>query len=466
MNSAPPDRANPGKKAKPPIGRNFNRFWFGSLSSNLADGLMLTALPLIAAMLTNDPLLVSLLAVARFLPWLLFGLFAGAVVDRVDRVRLMVGVNVVRAALIAGLAAVVATGSATIWVLIVVMFMAMTCEVFYDLAGRAMLPDIVRAGTIDRANGRLISGQTITEDFGGAPLAGFLFVVAASLPLAVNAGAYLVGALVLLGLPLAVRRPAQPEGAETKEAEPSGNPFRSILTEIGAGMRYTFGDASLRSLVLFGAITNIGIMAMNAVMVLLVRDHFGVPAALFGVFMSATAVGAIIGAALTGRLVARFGRFPIQVVGFLLQSLSCVVVGLAPNAYTAAAAWVLLGGIATVCNTVMVSAIQVVVPGSMLGRMMSCAQCLGYGLTPVGSLLGGLIGRIDLRFPAIFAGVLILVALLTVLPALRDFARRAGEVERAARDWEAREGQVDRGRDLDQGESREDPGHEEGWKEP
>jgi MFS family permease len=114
MTTQTPRGADDAKENLTPLGRNFNRFWAGSLSSNLADGLMLTALPLIAAMLTNDPLLVSLLAVARFLPWLLFGLFAGAIVDRVDRVRLMVGVNVARAALIAGLAAVVATGNATI----------------------------------------------------------------------------------------------------------------------------------------------------------------------------------------------------------------------------------------------------------------------------------------------------------------------------------------------------------------
>lgn len=440
-----------GRKPSTPMGRDFNRFWVGSLSSNLADGLMLTALPLIAAMLTNDPLLVSLLAVARFLPWLLFGLFAGAIVDRVDRVRLMVGVNVARAALIAGLAALVATGNAGIWVLIAVMFLAMTCEVFYDLAGRAMLPDIAPTGTIDRANGRLISGKTITEDFGGAPLAGLLFVVAASLPLAVNAGAYLLGALVLLGLPLAVRRPKPPEGAQTRAAEPGGNIFRSVLSEIGAGMRYTFGDAPLRALVLFGAATNIGLMAMNAVMVLLVRDHFGVPAALFGVFMSATAVGAVVGAALTGRLVARFGRFPLQAGGFLLQAVCCVLVGMAPNAYTAALVWALLGAVMTMSNTVMVSAIQVVVPSSMLGRMMSCAQFLGYGLTPVGSLLGGLIGRIDLRFPAVFAGLVVLVALAWVLPSLRSITQRADAAERAAQERESAE---------DQGEQGDEPGRE------
>lgn len=405
-----------------PLGGNFNRFWLGSLSSNLADGLMLTALPLIAAVLTSDPLLVSLLAVARYLPWLLFGLLAGAVVDRVDRVRLMGVANILRAVLVAALAVIVATGNATIWTLIVVMFLVMSCEVFYDLAGRAMLPDIAPSGTLERANGRLVTGQTVTEDFGGAPLAGFLFVVAAALPLAVNAGAYALGALVLFGLPLAVRRPQ--EAREETAAAP-----RPMVTEIRQGMGYTFGDPTLRMMVLFGAVTNIGLMAMNAVMVLLLKDHFEVSAALFGVFMSTMAVGAVVGGLVVGRLVGLMGRFRLQVIGFLLLSLCCVAVALAPNVYAAAAVWTLLGAVMIVSNTVMVSAIQVVVPGHMLGRMLSCSQVLGYGLTPLGSLVGGLLGRLDLRYPALFAGVFVLVALLMSIPAFRDMSERAAAAE-------------------------------------
>lgn len=417
-----------------PLGRNFNRFWLGSMSSNLADGLMLTALPLIAAMLTSDPLLVSFLAVARYLPWLLFGLFAGAVVDRVDRVRLMVGANVLRGVLVAVLAVLVATGHATIWTLIAVMFLVMSCEVFYDLAGRAMLPAVAPSGTLERANGRLVSGQTVTEGFGGAPLAGFLFVVAAALPLAVNAGAYVLGALILLGLPLAVRRPCGPA-----ETEPAAR--KSVVADIREGMGYTFGDPSLRAMTLFGAISNIGLMALNAVMVLLVKDHFEVPVSLFGVFMATTAVGAVIGGVVAGRVLALVGRFRLQVTGFLLMGLCYVAIALAPNAYVAAAVATLLGAVMTISNTVLLSVIQVVVPGHMLGRMMSCSQMLGYGLTPVGALIGGLLGRVDLRYPALFAGVVVLVALLMVLPALRDLGERVTAVERDTADHDGQEGQ-------------------------
>lgn len=89
----------------PGLGGAFARFWTGSLSSNLADGVMFTALPMAAAMLTEDPLLVSGLAVARFLPWLLTGLVAGVVVDRRDRVRLMAAANTVRGGALASVAA-------------------------------------------------------------------------------------------------------------------------------------------------------------------------------------------------------------------------------------------------------------------------------------------------------------------------------------------------------------------------
>ncbi|MBR8741702.1 MFS transporter [Nocardiopsis sp. MG754419] len=437
MNSARPTRKSTRRRG-PALGRNFHRFWTGSLSSNLADGLMLTALPMLAATLTNDPFLVSLIAVARFLPWLLFGLLAGAVVDRVDRVRLMVGANLARALVVAGLAVVVATGNASIWTIVLAMFLAMCFEVLYDLAGRAMLPDIAPAGTLERANGRLVGGRTVTEDFGGAPLAGFLFVIAAALPLAVNAGAYLLGALVLLGLPLAVRRPGSPDGEAAGVGRSGGGARTSLFDEIREGLRYTFGDASIRAMVLFGAATNIGLMAMNAVMVLLVTDHFGVPLSLFGAFMASLAAGALVGAILAGWLVARLGRFPLQVGGFVLQGTLCALVAVAPNVSIAVVAWTVLGAVMAVSNTVLLGVVQRVVPGAMLGRMMSCSQFLGFGLTPVGSVLGGLLGRVDLRIPSLFAAGVVLLCLVLVLPALRRLAHRADAIEREADECERR----------------------------
>lgn len=422
------------------MGRDFNRFWAGSLSSNLGDGMMLVALPLVAAMLTNDPLLVAGLTMVRFLPWLMIGLFAGVVVDRVDRVRLMVLTNFGRGGALVVLALLILTGHASIWVLYAVMFTVMVCEVFYDLAGRAMLPDIAPAGAIDRANSRLVGGQTVMQQFAGGPIAGFLFAVAAFLPLAVNAGAYVLGALVLLGLPLAVRRPKRPEGeaADAAENRPGSGPVRSVLADVWEGLVFVFRQSSLGPVMGFNMVVNMAMLAQSAVLVLLVREHFGVPAVLYGVFIGTSAVGAIVGASTVGLLVARLGRFRTELMLFSLGGLALVLLGLAPNAYVAAAAWTLVGYTMTSSNIVLIGAIQLIVPGAQMGRVMSCVQMFGAGFGVFGALLGGLLGRVELFYVPVAAGAVVLVALLLSARRLRAVisqadASEAAQVAEAAR---------------------------------
>ncbi|WP_121181746.1 MFS transporter [Nocardiopsis sp. Huas11] len=450
-----------GQGEAPPLGRSFHRFWTGSLASNLADGVMLTALPLLAAALTQDPLAVSALTAARYLPWLLFGLFAGALVDRVDRVRAMVGANLLRAAAIVVLAVLTATGHAGVALLCAVMFTVMTCEIVYDLAGRALLPALAR-GSVDRANGRLVAGREVMEEFVGAPTAGFLFVVAAALPLAVNAGAYVLGAVVLLGLPAAVRRPTtvrrspgRPGGngvdgaadgtgggaaggtggasGDTTGAAPRTGAVRSVLRDVGEGLRFIFRDPPLRGLVLFSSAVNLAAGAQLAVFVLLVRTHFGVPEALYGVFLAVAAVGAIGGAVLASRVGARLGRFRGIVGGFLGQAGLCAVFALAPGPVVAALAWALVAAASTLAATLSSGVLQQIVPERLLGRVMGARRMLGVGLIPVGALVGGALGRIDLRLPLLFAAAVFAVATLLALRHLRTTSERADEAERTAR---------------------------------
>lgn len=401
-------------------GRVFNRFWVGSLSSNLADGMMIIALPLVAAVLTDDPLLVSGLFVARFLPWVLLGLVAGVVVDRVDRGRLMVVTNLVRASALVVLAVLIATGSAGIWPLYAVMFAVMTCEVFYDIAGRAMLPDVAPEGTIDRANGRLEGGKTVTQDFAGGPLAGFLFVVAAFLPLAVNSAAYLLGALVLLGLPIAVRKPH-------RNTEPGERP--ALLADLREGFAFVFRGSSLGPVLLFSVALNMAFMGLEGVMVLLARDRFGVAPSLYGVFVGSSAVGALVGATAVGRMVAGFGRFRLELVMLTVTGLCFLAFGLAPNAYLAATAWVLLGFAITASNILMLGAIQIIVPGRQMGRVMSMVAVSGTAFGPVAALLAGLLGRVALYLVPVASGTLVLAALACAIRALRRVFTEADQLE-------------------------------------
>lgn len=396
------------------------------MSSNLADGAMLTALPMIAALLTNDPLLVAGLTVVRFLPWLLLGLVTGAIADRVDRGKLMIAANTVRAGVLVILAALVATGTANIAMLYVAMFVVMCCEIFYDISAQAMVPQLVPAGALDRANARLVGGRIVADNFAGTPLAGLLFVVAAALPVAVNAGAYLLGALILLGLPLSARSP----GPTKTSTPPRDGLIRPLLSEARDGLRFVYGDRPLRSVVVLSTVTNMAIVSQASVLVLLVRDHFGVPDSLYGVFLSGAAVGGIIGALLVKRMIDAIGRFPTVMSALVLMALSCVGFGLAPNALTAALAWALVAMAGALCSTVTMGCAQLIVPSDLRGRVMACVRMFGYGLAPLGALVSGLLGRIDLRLPSVVAGIAILLVSLIVARSMRVVITRADEAEK------------------------------------
>ncbi|MBR8744931.1 MFS transporter [Nocardiopsis sp. MG754419] len=414
-------QTRPGRPVRG-LGRDFNRFWVGSMSSSVADGIMATVLPLMAAMFTNDPVLVAGLAFVRFLPWLIFGLFVGALVDRLDRGKVLIVANLVRAATLVALAVVVAAGNATILTLYAVMFVVMSCEAFYDIGGRALMPELVAKTSLDRANSRIVGGRVVVQDFGGAPIGGLLIVVAAALPLAVNAGAYLLGALILIGLPLSARRPR----AEVQNAR---RPAVSILASVREGTTFLWNDRPLRYLALHGSLVAMGFMLQSSVLVLILRVHFGVPEALYGVFISSAAVGALLGALSVSRVVAFLGRFRTQVIAFTVMGVGCIGFIVSPNAYVAGFFWALIAVAMALSNTVTIGVAQLAIPAELRGRVLGSVQIFAMTFNAVGALIGGFLGRVDLRLPSLIGGVVVITATLLLLPALRTMARRADEAE-------------------------------------
>jgi MFS family permease len=170
-------------------GTGFARLWAAQGISNLGDGVYGTALPLLAATLTRDPLLVSLVSFAEWLPWLLFGLLSGALLDRLDRRRVMWTVDVVRFAVVGGLAVAVVVDRASVALLAAVGFLLGTGQTLVDTGAHSILPALVsREGQrLERANGRLVGTQVVTQELAGPPAGGFLFSVAGWIPFAVDA---------------------------------------------------------------------------------------------------------------------------------------------------------------------------------------------------------------------------------------------------------------------------------------
>jgi MFS family permease len=164
-----PEGGEPGR-----LGLPFWRLWSASGLSNLADGLVKIALPLVAVTLTDSPGLVAGVTLAVTLPWLLFALPAGALADRVDRRLAMVTANVVRAAAVAVLAVTLVLGlessPAAIWALYAVALLLGTAETVYDTCAQSILPQVVSRDRLPRANGRLIAAELTANEFVGPPL--------------------------------------------------------------------------------------------------------------------------------------------------------------------------------------------------------------------------------------------------------------------------------------------------------
>src|SRR5574341_97636 len=221
------------------LGAAFRRMWAAQGISNAGDGVYLTALPLLAASLTRDPLPVSAVMFAQWLPWLLFGLVTGALLDRWDRVRVMWTVDACRFAVVGALAAAVLLGWASIPLLMAVGFLLGTGQTLVDTAAHTLVPALVSRDPrrLERANSRLLGTQVVADQLAGPPLGGALFSVAAWSPFLVDAVSFGLSSALMARLP----------GRERGRAH-IGGPRTTIRADIAEGLRFLLRHRLLRAM--------------------------------------------------------------------------------------------------------------------------------------------------------------------------------------------------------------------------
>jgi MFS family permease len=405
--------------ARPVLGPEYRKLWTASTISNLGDGVTLTAGPLLAATLTRDPVLVAGVAFAQRVPWLLFPLISGALVDRLDRRRVMGYVDAARTALIGALGVAVLLGWASLPLMYAIFFLMGTLETLFDNASQAILPAVVSREQLERANSRLYAAEIVSNELAGPPLGGFLFGVAVAVPFLLDAGTYAAAAALVLAL----RGGFRPERSE-------GAPPTTLAAEIGEGLRWLWNHRLIRTLAIMLGVFNMTLAATQAIFVLFAQDILGLGSFGYGVLLTSAAVGGVIGSLMADRIILWLGSGGALQAAVLISAVVLTVVALSESAVVVWAAFLLIGMTGVVWNVITVSFRQAVVPQDIFGRVNSVYRLLGWGGISVGALLGGFLARsFGLTAPFWFAAAVLAVMFLLTLPLVnnRTVARaRAG----------------------------------------
>ncbi len=364
------------------LGGSFRGLFASSLVTNVGDGIALAAGPLLIATQTSDAFLVSMAVLAQVLPPLLFGFVAGAVADRLDRRRVVIVVNLVRAAMLGVLALTVASGTVNIAIVLASLFVLGTAETFADVASGSLLPRVVRREDLGVANARLQGAFLATNQLIAPPIGAFLFVVGAALPFAVDAACFALGALL-------VTRVVASGGGEGEPEHARG----SLRSEMVEGFRWLLAHPPMRTLALTIVAFNVTWGAAWSVLVLYARDLLGMDEIGYGLMTTAVAIGGLIGTAAYGRLERRFSLGDIMRVGLLIETATHLIFAVTRSPEVALLTMVVFGAHGFIWATTATTIRQRAVPDALLGRVTGIYTVGIFGGIVVGTPIGGLIAR-------------------------------------------------------------------------
>jgi MFS family permease len=395
----------------PRLGSGFRWLLSSSWISNLGDGIALASGPLLVASQTSDPVLVAAAGFLQRLPWVLFGLQAGVLADRHDRRRIVVLVNLARAAVLAVLAVSITTDTVNVAVVLSAMFLLGTAETFADITTGTLLPMIVDHDDLGIANARLGVGHITVNQLAGPPLGALLFAAGMASPFVAQAVLVALGAVLVGKVSLGVT----PGAIEAQ---------RSMRAEIVDGARWLWHHPPVRTLTLTVLAFNVTFGSTLAILVLYSRERLGLGELGFGLLTTVGALGGILGASTYGRLEHRLGPATLLRIGLIVETCTHLTLALTTLPGVAMAILFVFGVHESVWGTTVMTIRQKAVPTDFQGRVSSVYLLALMGGLVVGAAVGGVIARvwgITGPFWFAFAGsVVILVVIWRSLSQIAD----------------------------------------------
>lgn len=374
------------------MGTDYRWLVASSWTTNLGDGIALAAGPLLVASLTRDPQLIALATAMQWIPFLVFGLYAGVLADRIDRRRIVVVANLARGAVLLVLGGVVLAGAANVTVVLLALFLAGVAESFVDNTANTLLPMVVDSGDIGVGNARLMFGQITINRLVGPPLGAALFAAGAASPFLAEAVLFGFGGVMMFR----IRRSLVPVDAHGDDLAASGMPEpsrRSARREIAEGARWLWNHPPVRTLTVMVVSFNVTFGAAWSILVLYALERLGLGSLGFGLLTTVGALGGLFGAGFYGRMERRFTLGQIMRAGLLIETFTHLGLALSTSAWTAMPIFFVFGIHEAVWGTVATTVRQRAVPTSFQGRVSAVYSSGVFGGLVVGAAAGGVIAR-------------------------------------------------------------------------
>ncbi|MBW4721084.1 MFS transporter [Saccharothrix obliqua] len=381
------------------MSRGWVRLQAAAVSGSVAEGLMLTTLPVIAAAITDDPREVSLVNVVGQAPWLLFSLFAGVLIDRVRRTAVLGTAYAVQGCAALALAAAGTADALSLPLLLAVAFVVTSAQVLGDGASGALVPEVVGPDRFAAANTRLMLIDRGVVQFVVPPAAGLLVGYGFGWPPWLALVAAVVALVVSRGIPARAVTPSR----------------RHPLRDIAEGLRYLVGTRLLLSITVAVALGSVAASAYMSIFVLYAYQVLGLSPFGYGVLLTCMSLGWVASSFVVNRIVRRLGYAWSMRMAQVGMMVCLALIAVTPPWVAAVAVLVFTESVVVmVWNVCSQSSRQRFTPANLLGRVLTSHRALAWGLTPLGALAGGLIGAwLGLR--AVFAvGAVVQAAALAV----------------------------------------------------
>jgi MFS family permease len=387
------------------LGRDFRWLLASNWVTNLGDGITLAAGPLLVASQTRNPLAVAMATFLQRLPWLMFGLYAGVLADRVSRRAIVIVTGLVRVTILVLLIASILTRRVDTPVVLAALFLFGVNETFGETASTTVLPMLVGPDDLGVANARAFTGVIVWDQLAGPPVGAALFAAGMALPFVTEAVCVLAGVLLIAR----IRLPA-PERAAAQ-----GGRGARVRADISEGWRWLWAHPAVRTLAITIFTFNITFGAAWSVLVLYARDRLGMSALGFGLITTASAAGGLLGTASYGWLERRVPLGVIMRGGLIIETLTHLALALTRWVWLALTVFFIFGAHAFIWGTTSTSVRQRAVPTEFQGRVGSVYLTGVVGGLVIGTALGGAVAAVwgvTAPFWFGFAGSAVILALI------------------------------------------------------